>query len=165
MDHPRAGGPKGQEVEAEAICGKREGAARRERLGRRPHLLSPEPVWEARGLSPEDRPEPGGAAAPASPSARLGRDVSGRRPQHGAAHPTSPARAPPRPGEPCQGADTLTCDLSRAALAVRTRPAALKPAPPSPSPARGAGPQPSPADLSLSSPGSLPHPERAPGVA
>lgn len=68
-----------------------------------------------------------------------------------ATHPTSPAHAPPRSEGSCPRADILTWDPSGAALAVRSRPADLKPAPPSPLPSPGAGPQQSPGDLSSSS--------------
>lgn len=78
MDHPRAEGPKGQEVEAEAICGKRKGAAKRERLGHRPHFLSPKPVWEAWRLSLGNFPKP---LLPRRPPPISGRDVSDRPPQ------------------------------------------------------------------------------------
>lgn len=137
--------------------------------GSAPISSAPGRVWEAGRLSPGDLPGPHGADNPVSPSASLPSLRAGRgdrrSPSAGRRTPLPrPAPLPARRGA-CRGTGTLTWDLSRAASAVRTDPAALKPAPPSPSPPPGAGPQQSPADLSLSSPGSLPHPGRAPGVA
>lgn len=126
------------------------------RLGSR-EALSRGPAVAERGRQPRVA-----LRLPPQPTRRArGQAVTERR----AVHPTSPARAPPRPERACRGTGTLTWDPSRAASAVRTDPAALKPAPPSPSPPPGAGPQQSPADLSLSLWLASPPPERAPGVA
>lgn len=154
-----------------AICGKREGEATRERLGHRPHFLSPSGGERPEAFPRVDLPEPSGAAARASPFAGPGERRVRPLPNHSPAEsagtggsralggaPTSPARAPPRPEGTLPGRRALTWDPGRAASAVRAQPAALKRAPPPP----GAGPQPSPADLSLSSSVSLLHPRARP---
>ena len=153
-----AGGPNAQEVEAEAICGKREGV-NRGRLGRRPHLPSPAALG-----APPPNPGPSGAAALGSPSRHSLARSRGQGPPSPGRAPTSPARAPPRPEGPARAQAPLPWTFPRL-LAVRTGPPALKPAPPAPSPLPGAGPQPHPTDLSLSCRLASPPPERAPGVA
>lgn len=160
------GGPKRQEV---AICGKREGqAAREEKLGRLPHVLStPRSGWEALQLSQKTPLKPSGAQSgalsffmrPVPPSQRGTRRPAIARGAHSLPYP----RAHPLSAVPAGHSILTWGSRPTAALAMRTtRIAALTSAPPRP----GAGPQLSPVDLSLRS-GELerPHPpERVPAV-
>jgi hypothetical protein len=122
MDHLWAGGPKGQEVEAAAICGKREGKAIR---GTAPTCSAPGSSGGGWGGPPRVPPgrgqgvalrRPRGATCPAATR------HSPARPRAQGSVPTAPVRAPPRPER----------TLSGVALSPGTRPAPPRPSAPSP---------------------------------
>lgn len=97
--------------------------AKRERLGRRPHFLSPKPVCGARRLSPQNPAGPRGATNPAWPAPGLGLNTSGGRPQPNAESAGGrrapdagrrtplPSASPTLPGGVLPNAGTLTWDL------------------------------------------------------